>query len=159
MALNPATDYMFLDIFTEMRDRTKPSTLRGISCQIKVEKKCDRAELHDEENAESWDARFRMHLNTRRKPCPSATVQIMVNVNMTERESHWPPGQIYIPFYFHCCSHGWIHDLNDAPTGEQVKRDGVEKAKIEILKSVNRLLHTIQSDFLEQFSPAKPKFC
>lgn len=126
--INVDTQYMFLDIFAEMKIPKKRSSLRGISAQLTIEQKNDRSRLHIEDTPEGWNARFAMDRNsTRTAPDSQRTVQIMINVNMVEHQHQ--PHIVEIPIYINACTHGWIHPPYKPPTEEMMEREGDVRAR------------------------------
>lgn len=126
--INVDTQYMFLEIFAEMKTPNKRSSLRGIGALLTIENKCDRGRLHDQDTAEGWDARFAMEKNARGRVLdPQRSVQIMVDVIMVEGQPQ--SNVVDTPIYVNACTHGWIHSPYDPPTAEALARDGETKAR------------------------------
>lgn len=57
-----------------------------------------------------------------------AVVEIMVNVNMAQR-NHQNSHVVHVPLYVNTCAHGWVHNPHDVPTGELMAREGDEKGR------------------------------
>lgn len=126
--VDPTTQYLFLNIDMEVTDPTDRASLRGVGCRLAVEEISERAELHNEDTAESYAAKFRM--NSRSVMCTLGgrpMVEIVVHVNMLHRGTK--PGSYWTQRFMKGVAHTSIHDPYTGSTAGMMAQHGEEKGR------------------------------
>lgn len=122
--INVDTQYMFLNILTEMPIPKKCSSLRGICAVLRIEERSDRGRLHKEDTPEGWDARFEsLRASPRNPKDPERTVEIVVRVDLGVRRPR--SNGFEVPLFINACTHGWISNDEDAKLRESSWSDSV----------------------------------
>lgn len=139
-SVNPATHYFMLNVDVEVpNDR---ASLRGLAARLTIEDISQRAELHPENTAESWNARFRMHRMGETPPLPEdRVVQIVVHVNMCERQAD--PLLVHMSRFMCAVAQTEIHDPYDPPTAINMVLYGEEDARARYWRKVEDILDGI----------------
>lgn len=149
-SVNPATQYLMLNIDVEIpHDR---SSLRGVGGRLTVEDISRRAELHPEETAESWHARFRMHRTGAATPLPEdRVVQIVIHVNMVERQAD--PLVFHTSRFMSAVAQTEIHDPYDPLTAGNMVLYGAEVARGRYWRQAEQLLDQIIVEYRPPVAP------
>lgn len=149
--VDPATQYLMLHIDMELAVPNDRSSLRGVGARLGIEEICRRAELHPEETAASWDARFRMHRKGWKRLIPQdPLVQIVVHVNMMERQAD--PLLFHTSRFMSAVCHTRIHDPYAPPTGTNMALQGEEAGRAGYWWVAGQTLDSI----VEAYKPPVP---
>lgn len=126
--VDPSTQYLFLNIGMEVTDPTDPSSMRGVGCHLAIEEISERAELRNQDTAETYAARFRMHSRSARCTLRGRPmVQIVVHVNMWHRRP--TPGRYWTERFVNGVAHTSIHDPHTGSTAAMMALHGEEKGR------------------------------
>lgn len=86
--VDAATQYLMLDIDMEVTVENERTILRGVGARLGIEEIAQRAELHPEETAESWKAKYRIHRTGALRPIEHERMaEIVVHINRLERQA------------------------------------------------------------------------
>lgn len=125
--VDPLTQYFFLNLDMEVTDNSDRSSLRGVGCRLEIEEISQRAELHQEDTADTHAARFRMSRRRERTTYGQPMVEIVVHINMLHRQS--TAGQYWSERFMKGVAHTSIHDPYTGSTAGDMARLGDKVAR------------------------------
>lgn len=149
--VDPATQYLMLNIDVEGVVPNKRSNLRGVGARLCVEEIAQRPALHPEETPESWNAKFRIHRTGGMNPIDhERMVEVLVDVNRVERQGE--TGIVHTSQSVSAVAYAAVEDPYGRLTGGTMVLLGEEFGRAKYWEVAQELL----SDIVKEYRSSGP---